>query len=388
MDMGDKVRVGLVYGGRSGEHEVSLQTAFSVLQAFDYDKYEIQPFYITKQGIWHAGPALSAPPEHIGLIRYDEADGSASEQLLLPVFERMAAPPKAPAAAAKAVQKAAPSASSGGSGGKRLDVVFPLLHGTYGEDGTIQGLLEMAGIPYVGAGVLASAVGMDKVMMKRVFAHEGLPQCVFRHFTRAQWDKDAQYFIMEIEVSLGYPCFVKPANLGSSVGISKAYNREQLIQAVEYAFRYDRKVLVEEFVNARELEVSVLGNDEPRASVVGEIVSSNDFYDYNAKYIDGKSVMKIPADIPEETAEQIREMALRAYQAIDGSGLARVDFFLRKEDGRIFLNEVNTMPGFTPFSMYPLLWKESGLPYRELLDKLIALAFERHEAKQKLVYGE
>lgn len=211
---------------------------------------------------------------------------------------------------------------------------------------------------------------------------------MFRYFTRAQWEKDAQYFIMEIEVSLGYPCFVKPANLGSSVGISKARNREQLIQAVEYAFRYDRKVLVEEFVNARELEVSVLGNDEPRASVVGEIIPSNDFYDYNAKYVDGKSVLKIPAEIPEETAGQIREMALRAYQAIDCSGLARVDFFLRKEDGRIFVNEVNTMPGFTPFSMYPLLWKESGLSYRELLDKLIALAFERHEAKQKLVYGE
>lgn len=385
--MGEKIRVGLVYGGRSGEHEVSLQTAFSVLQAFDYDKYEIQPFYITKQGIWHAGPALSAPPEHIGLIRYDEADGTASAQMLMPVFERMASSAKAPAAAAnRAVRESAPS-SSGGFG-RRLDVVFPLLHGTYGEDGTIQGLLEMAGIPYVGAGVLASAVGMDKIMMKRVFAYEGLPQCVFRYFTRAQWDKDAQYFIMEIEVSLGYPCFVKPANLGSSVGISKAYNREQLIRAVEYAFRYDRKVLVEEFVNARELEVSVLGNDEPRVSVVGEIISSNDFYDYNAKYVDGKSVMKIPADIPEETAGQIREMALRAYQAIDCSGLARVDFFMRKEDGRIFINELNTMPGFTPYSMYPLLWKESGLSYRELLDKLIALAFERHEAKQKLVYGE
>jgi len=385
--MGEKIRVGLVYGGRSGEHEVSLQTAFSVLQAFDYDKYEIQPFYITKQGIWHAGPALAAPPEHIGLIRYDEADGTASAQMLLPVFERMASTAKAPAAAAnRAVRQSAPS--SPGGFGRRLDVVFPLLHGTYGEDGTIQGLLEMAGIPYVGAGVLASAVGMDKIMMKRVFAHEGLPQCVFRYFTRAQWDKDAQYFIMEIEVSLGYPCFVKPANLGSSVGISKACNREQLIRAVEYAFRYDRKVLVEEFVNARELEVSVLGNDEPRASVVGEIISSNDFYDYNAKYVDGKSIMKIPADIPEETAGQIREMALRAYQAIDGSGLARVDFFMRKEDGRIFINEVNTMPGFTPYSMYPLLWKESGLSYRELLDKLIALAFERHEAKQKLVYGE
>lgn len=381
--MGEKVRVGLVYGGRSGEHEVSLQTAFSVMQAFDYDKYEIQPIYITKEGVWHAGPALSAPPEHIGLIRYDEAGGSG--QALLPVFERMT--PSPPAIAGRGEVRIS-SLNRSETDGRGLDVMFPLLHGTYGEDGTIQGLFEMAGIPYVGAGVLASAVGMDKITMKRVFAHEGLPQCVFRYFTRTQWDKDPQFFIMEIEVSLGYPCFVKPANLGSSVGISKAGSREELIQAVNHAFRYDRKVIVEEFVNARELEVSVLGNDEPRASVVGEIIPSNEFYDYSAKYIDGKSVMQIPADIPEETAEEIRSMALRAYQAIDGSGLARVDFFLRKEDGQIFINEVNTMPGFTPFSMYPLLWQETGLPYRELLDRLIELAVERHQAKQRLVYGE
>jgi D-alanine-D-alanine ligase len=227
---------------------------------------------------------------------------------------------------------------------------------------------------------------MDKVMMKKVFAEEGIPQCVFRHFTRTQWNKDSAYFLMEIEVSVGYPCFVKPANLGSSVGISKARNREELIVAVDLAFQYDRKVVVEEFVDAREIEVSVLGNDELNASVPGEIVSSNEFYDYKAKYIDGKSAMIIPAELSEEKAEEIREWAVRAFQAIDGSGLSRVDFFLRKSDGAVFINEINTMPGFTPFSMYPLLWKASGKPYGELLDDLLRLAIERHEAKQAIRY--
>lgn len=375
--MGEKIRVGLIYGGKSGEHEVSLQTALAVMQACDYDRYEIKPFYITKQGAWHAGQTLLAAPETVAQLRLDaggEADGH-SGTALLPVFQGLNA-------ASSADLSEAPSAASEGA----IDVMFPLLHGTFGEDGTIQGLFEMANIPYVGGGVLASAVGMDKVMMKKVFAQEGLPQCVYRYFNRTQWEKDPNYFVMEIEVALGYPCFVKPANLGSSVGISKAKDREELMKAVELAFRYDRKVIVEEFVDAREIEVGVLGNDEPRASVVGEIISSSEFYDYNAKYTDGKSVMQIPADLPEETAESVREMALRAYLAIDGSGLSRVDFFLRKEDGRIFINEVNTMPGFTPYSMYPLLWKETGVPYRELLDRLIGLAIERHAAKQRIDY--
>lgn len=268
-----------------------------------------------------------------------------------------------------------------------LDVVFPLLHGTFGEDGTIQGLFEMAGIPYVGAGVLASAVALDKIVMKKLFAQEGLPQCIFRGFTRTDWERRQSYYILEIETALGYPCFVKPANLGSSVGISKVRNREELLEAVKLAFRYDRKVIVEEFVDAREIEVSVLGNDEPIASVPGEVVSSNEFYDYKAKYVDGKSAMIIPADLTPEQTEQVREMAIRAFKAIDGSGLCRADFFLRKSDGAILINEVNTMPGFTPYSMYPLLWKESGKSYRELLDDLIRLAIERYEERKNLDYG-
>jgi len=244
----------------------------------------------------------------------------------------------------------------------------------------------MATIPYVGAGVLASAVGMDKVMMKTVFAQAGLPQCVYRYFTRTQWEREKAAHITEIEITVGYPCFVKPANLGSSVGVSKARNREELEKAVAYALRFDRKVIVEEFIDAREIEVGVLGNDDPQVSVPGEIVTSGEFYDYNAKYVDGKSTMIIPADLPAETAELVRTYAIRAFQAIDGTGLSRVDFFLRKEDQALLINEINTMPGFTPYSMYPLLWKESGKPYRELLDDLIRLAIERHEAKQQIQY--
>jgi len=365
--MGEKVRVGLVYGGRSGEHEVSLQTAFAVMKAFNYDKYAIKPFYIAPTGEWRSGEELSAPPEDVAELRLTGTGTSSGTNALMPIF------------AGLSDEESGKSAS--------VDVVFPLLHGTFGEDGTIQGMLEMANIPYVGAGVLASSVGMDKILMKKVFAHEGLPQCVYRYFNRTQWEKDPAFFIMEIEVALGYPCFIKPANLGSSVGISKARNREELITAVDYALRFDRKVIVEEFVDAREIEVAVLGNDEPRASVPGEIAPSNDFYDYKAKYIDGKSQMHIPAHIPAETAEKVRELALRAFQAIDGSGLSRVDFFLQKSDGALYINEVNTMPGFTPFSMYPLMWKESGVSYAELLDTLLDLAFARHADKQRLSYG-
>ncbi|PUA35416.1 D-alanine--D-alanine ligase [Paenibacillus elgii] len=370
--MSDKIRVGLIYGGKSGEHDVSLQTALAVTKAFDLNKYEVQPFYITKQGNWHSGPQLTAPAESVDALAFDGSSETSGEFALQPFF---AAQPTSGDASIKVSGASAP-----------LDVVLPLLHGTFGEDGTIQGLLEMANIAYVGAGVLASSVGMDKITMKKIFAQEGLPQCIFRHFTRSQWEKDSAYFLMEIEISIGYPCFVKPANLGSSVGVSKARNREELLAAVNQAFRYDRKVIVEEFVNAREVEVAVLGNDEPQASVVGEIVSSSEFYDYKAKYVDGTSSMVIPAEIPQEIAEEIRELALRAFTAIDGSGLSRVDFFLRKEDNRIFINEINTMPGFTPYSMYPLLWRESGKPYGELIDDLIRLALERHAEKQRLEY--
>ncbi|UQZ84043.1 D-alanine--D-alanine ligase [Paenibacillus konkukensis] len=382
--MSDKIRVGLIYGGKSGEHEVSLQTALAVIKAFDMNKYEIYPFYITKQGEWRSGPQLQSPVEHVSALTFSNGDGSQASFALQPFFGTLDTASKAEVAVS-AVQDASLAPREGAQA--HLDVVLPLLHGTFGEDGTIQGLLEMANIAYAGAGVLASAVGMDKIMMKKVFAQEGLPQCVFRHFTRTQWEKDQPYFLMEIEISIGYPCFVKPANLGSSVGISKARNRDELISAIQTAFQFDRKVIIEENIDAREVEVAVLGNDEPRASVVGEIVSSNEFYDYKAKYVDGKSSMIIPAQIPQELSDQIRELAIRAFQAVDGSGLSRVDFFLRKEDNAVFLNEINTMPGFTPFSMYPLLWNESGKPYRELLDDLIALALQRHAEKQKLQYS-
>ena len=292
--MANKVRVGLIYGGRSGEHDVSLKTALAVIQAFNHAKYEIVPFYIDRTGGWRSGPALAGPVESIADLTFEskatlpDSDGGLAEQA------------GAQALPITAIFKSELDDS------RRLDVVFPVLHGTFGEDGTVQGLLEMADIPYVGGGVLASAVGMDKVMMKKIFAEEGLPQCMFRHFTRAQWEKDQVFFLMEIEIALGYPCFVKPANLGSSVGITKAENRDELIEAIKLAFKYDRKVIVEENVDAREIEVAVLGNDDPQASVAGEIVSSGSFYDYKAKYLDGKSVMVIPAELEPETAERIR----------------------------------------------------------------------------------
>ncbi|WP_282939388.1 D-alanine--D-alanine ligase [Paenibacillus sp. RC67] len=379
--MKDKIRVGLVYGGKSGEHEVSLLTAMAVIQAFDMNKYEIQPFYITKQGEWRSGPMLNGPVPNVAALTFQDGAEQAQSFALQPFFASLQPGDKA------AISSVASASPAVGGSSQQIDVVLPLLHGTFGEDGTIQGLLEMANIAYAGAGVLASSVGMDKIMMKKVFAQEGLPQCVFRHFTKTQWEKDQAFFLMEIEISIGYPCFVKPANLGSSVGISKAQNRDELIAAIQTAFQFDRKVIVEENIDAREVEVAVLGNDDPKASVVGEIVSSNEFYDYKAKYIDGKSSMVIPAEIPQELSDHIRELAIRAFQAVDGSGLSRVDFFLRKEDNLVYINEINTMPGFTPYSMYPLLWKETGKSYRQLLDDLITLALQRHAEKQRLQYS-
>ena len=365
--MASKIKVGLVYGGKSGEHEVSLSTAYAVSNEFDYEKYTIKPFYISKEGQWFTAPFLSAPPaqkEELILSQQQQAGEATTHRALFSIF----------------------SSLDGIAHDDQIDVMFPLLHGTFGEDGTIQGLFEMANIPYVGTGVLAASVGMDKVFMKKAFADAGLPQCKFTYFTRAEWAKNEAYYLDEVEQQLGYPSFVKPANLGSSVGISKATNREELKKAIEYALRFDRKIIVEENVNAREIEVAVLGNDEPKASVAGEIVSGHDFYDYTAKYTDGKSSMVIPADIPADMMASLREMALVAFNAIDGTGLSRVDFFVEKTTSDVFINEVNTLPGFTPYSMYPLLWRETGLPYNQLLDDLIALAFERHAAKQKIDY--
>lgn len=357
----NKLTVGLVYGGKSGEHEVSLQTAFAVMNAFDYDKYSIVPFYISKQGIWSKGEPLNAPFSRIEQLKLGGGAANMSEALRL-VFGRL----------------------TGEDDG--IDVMFPLLHGTNGEDGTIQGLFEMANIPYVGAGVLASAAGMDKVVMKKLFAEAGLDQCKYCYFSIGAWKRSSHDLIMGVEDKLGYPVFVKPANLGSSVGISKASDKEGLRKAVDLAFRYDTKVIVEEFVDARELEVSVLGNDEPEASVPGEIVSSGEYYDYAAKYTDGKSQMLIPAPVDPEVADRLRESALAAFRAIEGSGITRADFFVRRSDGKILINEVNTMPGFTPFSMYPLLWRETGLSYQALLDRMIELAQERYTFKQGLKY--
>ncbi|MBA4548681.1 D-alanine--D-alanine ligase [Thermoactinomyces intermedius] len=359
--MEKKVRVAVLFGGRSGEHEVSLNSAASVIQAIDRNQYEVIPVWISHEGQWHFGE--KAIPAIAGLLEKE-----VCEQL----------------------QTHLPALVSKGSGTlpafapHEVDVVFPVLHGTYGEDGTIQGMLEMAQIPYVGAGVLASAVGMDKVLAKKVFEQEGLPQGKYVYFLKSELKKDIQRVIEKVEQELGYPCFVKPANLGSSVGISKAKDREALVEALQLAAQYDRKVIVEEYIPAHEVEVAVLGNDEPQASMPGEIVSSNEFYDYKAKYIDGKSVMRIPAELPEETTGKVRQLAIQAYKAIDCSGLARVDFFIRKDNGRVLINEINTMPGFTPYSMYPKLWEHSGVSYPELISKLIELALQRYEEKSNL----
>jgi D-alanine-D-alanine ligase len=264
-----------------------------------------------------------------------------------------------------------------------LDVIIPVLHGTYGEDGTLQGLLEMANVPYVGCGVLGSALGMDKEKMKMVFQAVGLPGVDYLVYRRNQWERAPETIMDAIEQRLGYPCFVKPVNLGSSVGINKAHERLELEHAINIAAEYDRKIIIERGINCRELECAVLGNDEPIASIVGEVISSGEFYDYNAKYIDNKSQTIIPADIPQATAEEVRRQAVTAFLALDLSGLARVDFFLDKESGQVYINEVNTMPGFTQISMYPKLWEASGLSYTELLDRLIELAIERHEDKQR-----
>jgi D-alanine-D-alanine ligase len=333
--------------------------------AIDKTKYEVVSIGITKDGRWLAvgdpmdalaaglptasNPvALLAEPTQQGLMRFEEQEQARA---LVEVSQ--------------------------------LDVVFPILHGPYGEDGTVQGLLELAGIPYVGAGVAASAVGMDKALFKDIMQAHGLP--VVRHLVvkRKDWERNPEETVAKIETELGYDCFVKPANLGSSVGISKAHNRNELHAALDDAARYDRKVVVEVAVDAREIEVSVLGNDEPFASVPGEIVPCNEFYDYSAKYLDGESELLIPAPISSTQAERIQELAVAAYLAIDCAGMARADFLLDKNSGRVYVNEVNTLPGFTPISMYPKLLEASGISYTELIDRLIQLALERYDDKSR-----
>jgi D-alanine-D-alanine ligase len=365
-----KLRIGLVFGGRSGEHEVSLASARSVMANLDRERYEVVPIGISKAGHWLLGDQplrLLTSPTGASETQATESGTTAVTLTGDPTVRRLIP-----------LQEGEPLRDNGA-----LDVIFPVLHGTYGEDGTLQGLLDMANVPYVGCGVLGSALGMDKEKMKLIFRAVGLPSAEYVVCLRATWERSAETVLDTVEASLDYPVFVKPANLGSSVGINKAHNREELAHALAVAAEYDRKVIVERGLDCRELECAVLGNDEPLASVVGEIIASNEFYDYNAKYLDGASRTLIPADIPQETADEIRRQALQAFAALDLSGLARVDFFLEKQTGNVYINEVNTMPGFTEISMYAKLWQASGLPYPELLDRLIELAQERFEDKQR-----
>jgi len=363
--MPHKIRLGLILGGRSAEHDVSLMSARSVLQAINREKYDVTLIGITREGKWIAG----ADP--LGALAAGNLAGTSEAALLGEPGKRELL----------AIGPAARQLSAI----TELDVIFPLLHGPYGEDGTVQGLLELADVPYVGAGVLGSAVAMDKGLCKELLRAHGLPVVEWLVVLRLEIERDAEALARRAEARFAYPMFVKPANLGSSVGVVKAHNASELIAGLHEASRYDRRVLIERGINAREIEVSVLGNDEPQASIVGEIVPSREFYDYEAKYIDEGSRLIIPAPIPAEIAEQARTYAVRAFQAIDAAGLARVDFLLDKESHALYLNEINTLPGFTQISMYPKLWEASGLSYSALIDRLVELALERQAEKERTV---
>ncbi len=355
-----KLRVAVLFGGRSGEHAVSLVSARSVLQHLDPNKYEVYPIGITLEGAWYFGQ------DALALLQQGTTQGLKPVAILPdptrpglwqlePVLERLA----------------------------QVDVVFPVLHGPYGEDGTLQGLLEMAGVAYVGAGVAASALAMDKGLFKDLMRAHGLPVVRYRVFTRRRWEREPEAVVAECEALAPYPLFVKPANLGSSVGVTKAKDRAGLRQALDLAARYDRRIIVEEGIPAREIEVSVLGNEDPQASIPGEIVPGDEFYTYRAKYLDDSSRLLIPAPLTQDQTAQVQALALAAYRAIDAAGMARVDFLLHKETGAFYISEVNTIPGFTPISMYPKLWEASGLPYPALLDRLIELALERKRERDR-----
>jgi len=345
-----KIRVGVIFGGRSGEHEVSLRSAESILKAIDRNKYDAVPIGITHEGRWLASRNALAMLPAKDQIQKVLTDG---EPITLP----------------------AEPASQG-----VVDVIFPMLHGTYGEDGTIQGLLELANVPYVGAGVLGSAVAMDKDVMKRLMREAGLPVIDYWAVRKPELDSFLQAHIS----NLPYPVFVKPANLGSSVGITKVHAAEELPAALQTAAEYDRKILVEQGIDAREIEISVLGNDDPVASVPGEIIPSREFYDYNAKYVDEDSRLLIPAPLTAIQTNDVQRLGITAFKVLECSGMARVDLFLERPTGKFFVNEINTLPGFTSISMYPKLWEASGVPYPELIDRLITLALERHAEKNKL----
>jgi len=367
--MAKKLRVGVVFGGRSSEHEVSLVSAASVISALDPEKYEVIPIGITKQGRWVL-PKIS--PGHRQLTHSDLRKALLDATAIL-------LPPE-PSAAALVPLRA-------GSPPLRLDVIFPVLHGTFGEDGTVQGLFELADLPYVGAGVLSSAVGMDKEVAKRLFLQADLPIPEFICVWRRRWEENPRAVVREAARKLRFPVFVKPVNLGSSVGITKVKAAAELPAAINLAAQYDRKILVERAIAAREIEVSVLGNEEPIASIPGEVIPANEFYDYAAKYLQDDTQLIVPAKLSKAQVKRFQELAVAAFRAIEGEGMARVDFLLERRTGKIFINEINTIPGFTAISMYPRLWEASGVPYPELLDRLIQLAFDRFREKLRTRYA-
>jgi D-alanine-D-alanine ligase len=395
-----KLRVGILFGGRSGEHEVSLLSATSVLNAIDKNKYEVIPIGITKEGRWvtavDAERLLKGDPLHEPRhLRAGDPD-TTPPAAILAQGESVVIPP-----VPRAEGTMMPFQTDNGKALERrwtdhainVDVIFPVLHGTFGEDGTIQGLLELADLAYVGAGVLGSAAGMDKDVMKQLFRFAGLP--IPKHVTvlRSDWEKNPKQVQKLVEVSLKYPVFVKPANLGSSVGIGKAHDRKELGSCLDEAARYDRKLVIEQGVGgktrkAREIECAVLGNDDPQASVPGEIVPCKEFYDYDAKYLAEGSELIIPAKLTNAETRRVRDMAIGAFRAVDCSGLARVDFLMEPGNRKIYVNEINTMPGFTSISMYPKLWAASGVPYAELIDRLIQLGLERHADKKRNRYSK
>lgn len=361
---GKRLRVGILFGGRSGEHEVSLASAASVIRALDPQKYEAVPIGITKDGRWLVGTnAQKMLPE------------------VLKSGERVVLPPDPSAASL------VPLGAATGQPSVKIDVVFPVLHGTFGEDGTVQGLLELAGLPYVGTGVLASAVGMDKDVQKRLFKEAGLPIVPYLAVRRSDWEKDRAGITRLIKKTLKFPLFVKPATLGSSVGMTRVANANQIGEAMDLAAEFALKIIVERGIAGREIEVSVLGNDDVRASIPGEIVPHREYYDYTAKYLEGGTQLLIPAPLKKAQVTKFQDYAVRAFQAIDGTGMARCDFFLEKRTGKIYVNELNTIPGFTSISMYPKMWEASGLPYCELIDHLIELAFELHREKARTKYS-
>lgn len=356
------MKIVVVYGGKSAEHDISILTAFSIIKEIYFEYYDVQPVFITKEGTWLKGEPLTGPVAFADALKLEEA---ATAHFATKEGEQSTGVKINPCSI------------------KEEDtVVFPILHGPNGEDGTIQGMFEILDMPYVGCGVLASAAGMDKIASKQLFQQAGLPQVPYVPFIKTEWNEDPEAIYNRIEGTLLYPVFVKPANMGSSVGISKADNRDELMAAIEEALKYDRRIVVEQGIDAREIECGVLGNDDVNTSVVGEVVKEVGFYDYNEKYVNNTVTLQIPAEIPEEVSHKVREYAATAFKAIDGAGLTRCDFFLT-ESNEIYINEVNTMPGFTEFSMYPLLWAETGINYKNLVEELIQLALKRYNEKHE-----